>query len=124
MNSLEQRLGSPNRYIDASQWNSFGEEGGLKSPDEPIIPKFDIDPSIPLEPMVALNEASDSDGTKPAGMIIGDQLLSNSDPNGMAAKKEKILMQSLRRKQQAKENRKKREKKDRQRKEEEAAKAE
>ena len=45
-----QRLGSPSRYIDPSQWNSFGEEGGLKSPDDPIIPKFDIDPSVPLEP--------------------------------------------------------------------------
>ena len=125
MNSLEQRLGSPNRYIDASQWNSFGEEGGLKSPDDPIIPKFDIDPSVPLEPMVALNdEKTDSDGSRPAGMIIGDELLGAADPNSMAAKKEKIIMQSLRRKQQAEENRIKREEKDRQRKEEEAAKAE
>merc|ERR1719430_1875193 len=121
MNSLENRLGSPSRYIDASQWNSFGEEGGLKSPDDPVIPKFDVDPSIPLEPMVALNEEkTDSDGSRPAGMIIGDELLGAADPNSMAAKKEKIIMQSLRRKQQAEENRIKREEKDRQRKEEEA----
>merc|ERR1719192_3019411 len=125
MNGNENRLGSPNRYIDASQWNSYGEEGGLKSPDDPPIPRFDIDPDVPLEPMVALNdEKTDSDGSRPAGMIIGDELLGAADPNSMAAKKEKIIMQSLRRKQQAEENRIKREEKDRQRKEEEAAKAE
>ena len=126
MNSLEQRLGSPSRYIDASQWNSFGEEGGLKSPDDPVFPKFDIDPSVPLEPMKPLIDNSDSDGSRPMGMIIGDQLLDNAEDlaDDMAAKKEKIIMQSLRRKQQAEENRIKREEAARQRKEDEAAKAE
>merc|ERR1719431_1298286 len=113
MNGTENRLGSPNRYIDPSQWNSFGEEGGLKSPDDPPIPKFDIDPEVPLEPMVALNDrntGSDSD-SRPTntGLIIGDELAGNMDQNEMAKKKEKIILQSLRRKLQAEENRIKRE---------------
>ena len=33
-----QRLGSPSRYIDPSQWNSFGEEQ-MVHPDDPVIPK-------------------------------------------------------------------------------------
>merc|ERR1719228_1360188 len=131
MNSINgtenNRLGSPNRYIDPSQWNSYGEEGGLKSPDDPPIPKFDIDPEVPLEPMVALNDrntGSDSD-SRPTntGLIIGDELAGNMDQNEMAKKKEKIILQSLRRKQQAEENRIKREEVARKKKEEEAMKA-
>merc|ERR1711892_414546 len=93
LNGKENRLGSPNRYIDPSQWNSFGEEGGLKSPDDHPIPSFDIDPEVPLEPMVALNDrnttGSDSD-SRPAntGLIIGDELAGNMDQNEMAKKKD------------------------------------
>eukprot|EP00092_Neocalanus_flemingeri_P035023 GFUD01038111.1.p1 GENE.GFUD01038111.1~~GFUD01038111.1.p1 ORF type:complete len:1437 (-),score=321.88 GFUD01038111.1:947-4795(-) len=129
MNGNENRLGSPSRYIDSNQWNSYGEEGGLKSPDDPVIPRFNIDPEVPLEPMVALNDrgtGSDSD-SRPAntGLIIGDELLAgNSDQNEMAKKKEKIILQSLRRKQQAEENRIKREDATRKKKEEEAIKSE
>merc|ERR550519_3309612 len=105
-----QRLGSPSRYIDPSQWNSFGEEQ-MVHPDDPVIPKFDVDPDVPLETMVPLGETqSDSDGGKQnggTGLIIGDDMLTkDAETNDeMARKKEKIMMQSLRRKQQAEENR-------------------
>merc|ERR1712083_585621 len=126
-----QRMGSPSRYIDPSQWNSFGEEqmGG-----DPVIPKFDVDPDVPLERMIPLKDPhqtieSDSDGGKQnggTGMIIGNEML-EADPveiDDMARKKERIMMQSLRRKQQAEENRIKREEEARRRREEEARKKE
>merc|ERR1712048_228399 len=100
-------LGSPSRYIDPSQWNSYGHEGSLTSPDEPVIPRFAVDPDVPLEPMQAINDgSSDSDGPRQTntGLIIGDELISNNeDQSDMAKKKEKIIMQSLKRKQQAEE---------------------
>lgn len=126
-----QRMGSPSRYIDPSQWNSFGEDqmGG-----DPVIPKFDVDPDVPLERMIPLKDPnqtteSDSDGGKQngvTGMIIGNEML-EADPveiDDMARKKERIMMQSLRRKQQAEENRIKREEEARRRREEEAVKTE
>jgi len=132
MNSINGRdtngLGSPSRYVDPSQWNSYGHEGSLTSPDEPVIPRFDVDPGVPLEPMRAINDtSSDSDGTRlnnPA-LLIGDELVSNNEEQSdMAKKKERILMQSMKRKQQAEENKHKREDMARKKKEEEAMKAE
>ena len=126
------RRGSQHRYIDSSQWNSYGSDD-MKSPDDPVIPRFDDDPNVPLEPMIPLNNQQDgsdsSDGggrIMHTGLIIGDEILRSGDsaPNEMARKKEKIIMQSLKRKQQAEENRLKREEVARRRKEEEAAKAE
>ena len=96
---------------------SYGEPSG------PVIPKFDVDPSVPLEGMVALNSESESDGGKAnTGLIIGDELL-HADPNTqdeMQRKKERIMLQSLRRKQQAEENRIRLEEQSRKRREEDA----
>jgi calmodulin-regulated spectrin-associated protein len=51
-----ERRGSQHRYIDSSQWNSYGSDD-MKSPDDPVIPRFDIDPDVPLEPMIPLNSS-------------------------------------------------------------------
>ena len=75
------------------------------SSHSPVIPKFDIDPDVPLETMVTLTgqSASESDdGRAGTGLLIGSDLL-GTDPmtqEEMQRKKEKIMMQSLRRKQQ------------------------
>ena len=116
----------PTKYSGSAHWNSYDTDE-LTSPSENIIPKFNVDPDIPLEPMVELNDLSDSDSARATGLIIGDTMLAAGDdstPNEMAKKKEKIMMQSLRRKQQAEENKIKREEKARLKKEEEAWKAE
>ena len=126
----DNRLGSPSKYIDSNQWSNYGKES-MESPSDSTIPRFDIDPEVPLEPMAPLDtagtgSASDSDCKPPnTGMIIGDELLSNnSEKSEMAKKKERIMLQSLRRQQQNEENRIKREEAARQRKEEEMTKAE
>ena len=108
INSPSMRNGrSPTR--DPSQWRSYSNEPDPIDPSAPVIPKFDIDPDIPLETMVPLNPTSESelsDGIHQTGLIIGEGML-NVDPTTqyeMQRKKEKIMMQSLRRKQQAEEN--------------------
>lgn len=96
---------------------------------EPIIPlpKFDVDPDVPLEPMMPLGDAvsgSESDG--PIGLIIGDQIV-RADPmtqDEMQRKKERIMMQSMKRKQQQEENRIRKEEETRRKREEEAKKEE
>merc|ERR1712141_529097 len=104
--------GSPTR--DPSQWRSYSTEPDHIDPSAPAIPKFDIDPDVPLETMVPLNPTSESEqsdansGTRSqqTGLIIGDGML-NADPTTqyeMQKKEERIMMQSLRRKQQAEEN--------------------
>ena len=75
------------------------------SSHSPVIPKFDIDPEVPLDPMVTLTgqSASESDdGRATTGLLIGSELL-GADPMSqeeMQRKKEKIMLQSLRRKQE------------------------
>ena len=122
----DNRLGSPSKYIDSNQWSNYGKES-MDSPTDSTIPRFDVDPEVPLEPMAPLdNTGSDSD-SRPSntGLIIGDELLTNNTDNSeMAKKKERIMLQSLRRQQQNEENRIKREEAARQRKEEEMMKAE
>ena len=103
--------GSPTR--DPSQWRSYSNEPEPIDPSAPIIPKFDIDPDVPLETMLPLNPTSESELSDAAGnrshqtgLIIGDEML-NADASAqyqMQRKKERIMMQSLRRKQQAEEN--------------------
>ena len=123
---------SPSKYIDSSQWSNYGTDTSLRSPDDPVIPKFDVDPQVPLEPMAPLDNGastagSDSDSTRPSntGMIIGDEVTTNnSDQSEMAKRKERIMLQSLRRQQQNEENRIKREEAARKRKEEAELKAE
>merc|ERR1712107_423956 len=44
-------------YIESNPWNSYDTDE-LISPSE--IPRFSIDPNIPLEPMVEINDISDS----------------------------------------------------------------
>merc|ERR1719510_2405736 len=108
----DNRLSSPSKYIDSNQWSNYGKES-MESPSDSTIPRFDIDPDVPLEPMAPLDtaSASDSDCKPPnTGLIIGDELLTNnSDKSEMAKKKERIMLQSLRRQQQNEENRIKRE---------------
>ncbi len=99
----------------------------------PTSEKFEVDPDVPLEPMVAIGGISADDSTDSAnelgakGLIIGDELLRAStskgslDQNEMQRKKERIMMQSLRRKQQQEENRIRREEEVRQREENEKA---
>merc|ERR1719422_2777508 len=103
--------GSPTR--DPSQWRSYSTEPDPIDPTAPPIPKFDIDPDVPLEAMVPLKTTSESEQSdsgsrnQQTGLIIGDEML-NRDPNTayeMQRKKERIMMQSLRRKQEAEENR-------------------
>ena len=128
-NGHDNRLGSPSKYIDSNQWSNYGDDS-MRSPDDPVIPKFDVDPEVPLEPMLALDQAgtgSDSDSTRPSntGLIIGEEVVTNnSDQSEMAKRKERIMLQSLRRQQQNEENRVKREEATRRKKEEEMMKAE
>merc|ERR1712018_547488 len=51
--------GSPTR--DPSQWRSYSTEPDHIDPSAPVIPKFDIDPDVPLETMVPLNPTSESE---------------------------------------------------------------
>ena len=125
----DNRLGSPTKYVDSNQWNNYGEDS-MRSPDDPVLPKFEVDPEVPLEPMLPLDNGgtgSDSDSARPpnTGMIIGDEVLSNNtDQSEMAKRKERIMLQSLRRQQQNEENRIKREEATRRKKDEEQMKAE
>ena len=91
--------GSPTR--DPSQWRSYSTEPDHIDPSAPAIPKFDIDPDVPLETMVPLNPTSESEqsdansGTRSqqTGLIIGDGML-NADPTTqyeMQRKKERII---------------------------------
>merc|ERR1712051_449052 len=98
------------------------------------VPKFDVDPEIPLETMVALDSASDQSGEPDTdhmkhntGLIIGDDLVNAKDPgvmDEMQQKKERIMLQSLRRKQQGEENRLRKLEEERLKKEEEKARKE
>lgn len=89
---------------DPASWRSYSESENTDS-QIPAIPKFDVDPEIPLERMVMLTgmSASESDdGKGGTGLLIGQALL-GGDPDAqeeMQRKKEKIMLQSLRRKQQ------------------------
>ena len=95
------RLRNGNVSNDPTSWRSYSES----EPTDSVIPKFDIDPEIPLERMVTLTgfSASESDdGKGGTGLLIGHELL-EADPDAqeeMQRKKEKIMLQSLRRKQQ------------------------
>merc|ERR1712179_106257 len=119
--------GSPTR--DPSHWRSYSTEPDPIDPSASVIPKFDIDPDVPLETMVPLkttseSEQSDGGSTRPhqTGLIIGDEML-NVDPTTqyeMQRKKERIMLQSLRRKQQAEENKNKIDAEARRKREEEA----
>ena len=111
-----------------SNWKSYDSQQPSNDPGEgPVIPKFDIDPDVPLEEMAPIvrghSEESESDGgAMPAGLIIGDELVKGPDPltqEEMQRKKERIMMQSLRRKQQAEENRIRKEEELREKREEE-----
>merc|ERR1712228_615991 len=130
---------SRNNGIDhPSAWRSYDQEPLSSDQDSGTVvpvPKFDVDPEVPLETMVALDPASDqsaeSDQTDNikhnTGLIIGDDLVRAKDPSvmdEMARKKERIMMQSLRRKQQAEENRLRKLEEERLKKEEEAMKEE
>ncbi|XP_059087795.1 patronin-like isoform X3 [Tigriopus californicus] len=122
--------GSPTRNsMDSSHWKSYENDHSTTETLRPAIPRFDIDPDVPLETMVALQgtSESESDGQgKTKALLIGDELLKN-DPvaqDEMQKKKERIMMQSLRRKQQAEENRIKAEEEARARREEESQKEE
>ena len=123
--------GSPTR--DPSQWRSYSTEPDPVDPSAPAIPKFDIDPDVPLETMVPLKTTSESEQSdagvsrnQQTGLIIGDAML-NVDPTTqyeMQRKKERIMMQSLRRKQQAEENKSRIDAEARRKREEEAMKEE
>jgi len=114
---------------DPGSWRSYSESENQDSSHSPVIPKFDIDPEVPLETMVTLTgqSASESDdGRGGTGLLIGTDLL-GADPmtqEEMQRKKEKIMMQSLRRKQMAEENRLRKEDELRQKREEESKKDE
>ena len=109
-------------------WKSYDHEPLSSDQELPTpIPKFEVDPEVPLETMVALDQSdhSESDHGNKA-LIIGDELL-RKDPgvqDEMQRKKERIMMQSLRRKQQAEENRVRKLEEEKRKKEEEAKKQE
>jgi len=121
-----------------SAWRSYDQEPLSSDQDSGTlvpVPKFDVDPEVPLETMVALDSASDQSGEPDTtdhmrhntGLIIGDDLVNAKDPgvmDEMQRKKEKIMMQSLRRKQQGEENRLRKLEEERLKKEAEAAKEE
>ena len=85
--------GSPTR--DGSSWRTY--DGGPDHGSGPAIPKFDIDPEVPLEEMAALGrggrarsattttseseETSENDigGSGGQALIIGNEML-NADP--------------------------------------------
>lgn len=54
-----------NGSVDPSNWRSY-EDPGTSSDQESAIPKFEVDPTVPLETMVALGDPSsdhsESDG--------------------------------------------------------------
>ena len=124
---IQGNSGSPTR--DPSQWRSYSNDPDPMDPSVPAIPKFDIDPDIPLETMAPMNptsesEQSDAGGNRAhqTGLIIGDEML-NVDPNTqyeMQRKKERIMQQSLRRKEQAEQNKIKQDAEARRKREEEA----
>merc|ERR1712223_21249 len=133
------RKGRSSNGIDhPSAWRSYDQEPLSSDQDSGTVvpvPKFDVDPEVPLETMVALDGASDqsaeSDQTDNikhnTGLIIGDDLVRAKDPgvmDEMQRKKERIMMQSLRRKQQGEENRLRKLEEERLKKEEEAMKEE
>jgi calmodulin-regulated spectrin-associated protein len=97
----------------ADGWRSYDHEPLSSDQDSPAIPKFQVDPDVPLEAMVAIadghSDQSESDGGRDlTGLIIGHGMVNATDPNvldEMQRKKEKIMMQSLRRKQEGEENR-------------------
>merc|ERR1712008_286906 len=121
-----------------SAWRSYDQEPLSSDQDSGTlgpVPKFDVDPEVPLETMVALDSSSDQSGEPDTtdhmrhntGLIIGDDLVNAKDPgvmDEMQRKKEKIMMQSLRRKQQGEENRLRKLEEERLKKEAEAAKEE
>merc|ERR1712083_1991 len=134
---------SRNNGIDhPSAWRSYDQEPLSSDQDSSVVqqvepvPKFDVDPEVPLETMVALDQhasdqSAESDQTDNikhnTGLIIGDDLVRAKDPgvmDEMQRKKERIMMQSLRRKQQAEENRLRKLEEERLKKEEEAMKEE
>lgn len=100
---------------DPANWKSYPSDASFSGHDHSgqVIPKFDVDPNVPLEGMAALgrnrmgNSDSDPEVSKNTGLLIGDELLKSSPSalDEMQKKKERIMMQSLRRKQQAEENR-------------------
>merc|ERR1739840_34211 len=111
---------SRNNGIDhPSAWRSYDQEPLSSDQDSGTVvpvPKFDVDPEVPLETMVALDPASDQSAESDqidnikhnTGLIIGDEMLRAKDPgvmDEMQRKKERIMVQSLRRKQQGEENR-------------------
>ena len=116
-------------------WKSYDHEPlssdqELSASNSTPIPKFEVDPEVPLETMVALDdidhsaESDDHQGNK--ALIIGDDLV-RKDPgvqDEMQRKKEKIMMQSLRRKQQGEENRLRKLEEEKRKKEDEARKEE
>lgn len=109
-------------------WRSYQDQEPLSS-DQETIAKFEVDPQVPLETMVALDaeDQSDSDSKHTTGMIIGDDLVRAKEPGAMdemQRKKERIMMQSLRRKQQAEENRLRKLEEERLKREDEARKEE
>ena len=133
MNTGDESAGSN----DMRTFQRFKSRNGLEQWDqEPLssdqemmpIPKFEVDPEIPLETMVALDQSSDqSDEGRQQALIIGDDLVRAKEPgvmDEMQRKKERIMMQSLRRKQQAEENRLRKLEEERRKKEEEAKKEE
>merc|ERR1712051_672641 len=123
-----------------SAWRSYDQEPLSSDQDSRDsgtlvpVPKFDVDPEVPLETMVALDSASDQSGEPDTdhmkhntGLIIGDDLVNAKDPgvmDEMQQKKERIMLQSLRRKQQGEENRLRKLEEERLKKEAEAAKEE
>ncbi len=108
-------------------WRSF-EQDPVSSDQDSHVPKFTVDPEVPLETMVTLDDqestTSEDGGSKNVtGLIIGDDLVRAKEPgvmDEMQRKKERIMMQSLRRKQQAEENRLRKLEEERQKREEEA----
>merc|ERR1711881_202847 len=88
-----------------SAWRSYDQEPLSSDQDSPAVPKFALDPEVPLETMVALGAADQSDQSESdvTAMIIGDDVLRAKDPGGMdemQSKQDRTMLQSLRRKQQ------------------------
>ena len=115
-------------------WKSYDHEPlssdqELSASNSTPIPKFEVDPEVPLETMVALDQSDSQESDEIHGnkaLIIGDDLV-RKDPgvqDEMQRKKERIMMQSLRRKQQAEENRIRKLEEEKRKKEDEAKKEE
>ena len=80
------------------------------------IPKFAVDPNVPLEEMTLIghaSEESEGDG-RTTGLLIGDELVRGSamNANEMERKKERIMMASLRRRQEAEDAKRRKEVRD------------